>query len=71
MKAFAKLSLLFALIITGRYMQPAATAKLATRPASAINIQALPLVLTRYAAPLQLSVVQSQKNTQALQAYYL
>jgi hypothetical protein len=71
MKAFAKLSLLFALIITGRYMQPAATATLATRPASLVNTQALPLVLARYAAPPKFAAIQSQKNTSALQAYYL
>ena len=71
MKAFAKLSLLFALIITGRYMQPAATATLATRPASIVNTQALPLVLARYTAPPQLSVIRPQKNTQASYAYYL
>jgi hypothetical protein len=71
MKSFTKLSLLFALIIIGRYMQPAATASLAIRPASVVSAQALPLVLARYTAPPQFSTIQPQKNTQALQAYYL
>jgi len=47
MKSFAKISSLFALIIIGRYLQPAATASLATtRPAS--TVQVLPLALARY-----------------------
>jgi hypothetical protein len=71
MKSFAKLSLLFALIITGRYMQPTAIATLATQSASAVNTQALPLVLARYTTAPQLSAIQPQKNTTPLHAYYL
>lgn len=46
MKSFAKVSLLFALIIVGRYLQPTASAPLATRPVP--TAQVLPLALARY-----------------------
>ena len=48
MKSFAKVSLLFALIIVGRYLQPTAPAALATRPAPAAQVLPLPLALARY-----------------------
>ena len=49
MKSFAKISSLFALIIIGRYLQPAAIAPVATTRPTA-TIQALPLALARYTA---------------------
>ncbi|MGI4742208.1 MAG: hypothetical protein ACRYG7_44185 [Janthinobacterium lividum] len=48
MKSFAKFSLLFALIIVGRYLQPMASAPLATRVTPATQV--LPLALARYTA---------------------
>jgi hypothetical protein len=53
MKSFAKISSLFALIIVGRYLQPTATAPLATtHPVP--SVQVLPLALARYTStPLQ------------------
>jgi hypothetical protein len=51
MKSFAKVGLLFALIITGRYLQPAASPSVAARPA--ITHRALPLALARYTNPPQ------------------
>jgi hypothetical protein len=50
MKSFAKVGLLFALIITGRYLQPAASPSVADRPATH---RALPLALARYTNPPQ------------------
>jgi hypothetical protein len=49
MKSFAKVGLLFALIITGRYLQPAASPSVAARPATVHR--ALPLALARYTNP--------------------
>ena len=46
MKSFAKVGLLFALIITGRYLQPAATSSVAASPAT--PTRTLPLALARY-----------------------
>ena len=46
MKSFAKVSLLFTLIILGRYLQPTAPAPLAASPAP--TKQVLPLALARY-----------------------
>jgi hypothetical protein len=51
MKSFAKIGLLFALIITGRYLQPAATASVAAH--SAPTPRTLPLALARYTNPTQ------------------
>jgi hypothetical protein len=51
MKSFAKIGLLFALIITGRYLQPAASPSVAARPAT--THRALPLALARYTNPTQ------------------
>ncbi len=51
MKSFAKVGLLFALIITGRYLQPAASASVAARPAT--TLRTLPLALARYTNPAQ------------------
>ena len=50
MKSFAKVGLLFALIITGRYLQPAAS-PVAARPAT--TPRTLPLALARYTNPPQ------------------
>lgn len=69
MKSFAKVSVLFALIITGRYMQPAAPATVATRPAPAAT-QALPLVLARYTAAPQSQLTVTRQYPPA-SAYYL
>jgi hypothetical protein len=75
MKSFAKISSLFALIIIGRYLQPAATASLATtRPAP--TAQALPLELARYTSTpllqLQSDPVKFQATqTQSPRGYFL
>ena len=69
MNSFAKVTLLFALIITGRYLQPTASAPLATRPAPAAT-QALPLVLARYTAAPRLQAAATRQRPQAT-AYYL
>lgn len=69
MKSFAKISSLFALIIFGRYLQPAATASLATtRPAS--TVQVLPLALARYTSTplLQAQADPGQPQPTRLQA---
>lgn len=66
MKSFAKISLLFALIITGRYLQPAATASIATtRPAS--SVQVLPLALARYTSTPLLQPQPDPGQTQSAQ----
>ena len=49
MKSFAKVGLLFALIIAGRYLQPVAPASVAARPTSIPRT--LPLALARYTNP--------------------
>jgi hypothetical protein len=74
MKSFAKISSLFALIIIGRYLQPAATASVATtRPVS--TVQALPLALARYTStPLlkaQPDPGQSSVQMQSPNGYFL
>jgi hypothetical protein len=51
MKSFAKIGLLFALIITGRYLQPAATVSVVAHSASVPRT--LPLALARYTNPTQ------------------
>jgi len=51
MKSFAKIGLLFALIITGRYLQPAASPAVATHSTTAPRT--LPLALARYTNPPQ------------------
>lgn len=71
MKSFVKISLLFALIITGRYLQPTATATLAARPAAPTSAQALPLVLARYTTTPQLSATRLSQSAHASSAYYL
>lgn len=58
MKSFAKIGLLFALIITGRYLQPAATASVAAHPAP--TPRTLPLALARYTNPTQPEQMQPQ-----------
>ena len=75
MKSFAKLSLLFALIIIGRYLQPAVIAPLATTHL-APTVQALPLALARYTSTplLQTQTYPEQPQavqTQPLQGYFL
>lgn len=75
MKSFAKISSLFALIIFGRYLQPAATTPIATtRPAP--TAQVLPLELARYTSTpmlqLQSDPVQIQSTqSQAPRGYFL
>lgn len=68
MKSFAKVTLLFALIITGRYLQPVAPSTVATRPAP--STQALPLALARYTmAPVPVQNLPAQSP--ATPGYYL
>ena len=64
MKSFAKVSVLFALIILGRYLQPVLPTPLANRPA--LPTQVLPVVLARYTSVPQLQftkLVQPQPAT--------
>ena len=75
MKSFIKISSLFALIIIGRYLQPAAIASIAAaRPAP--TVQVLPLTLARYTSTpvLQTQPTSGQTQTphmqQSLQGYY-
>jgi hypothetical protein len=75
MKSFVKISSLFALIIIGRYLQPAAIASVAAaRPAP--TVQVLPLTLARYTSSptLQTQPTPGQPQAtymqQSLQGYY-
>jgi hypothetical protein len=66
MKSFAKISLLFALIITGRYLQPAVATSLATtHPVS--TTQVLPLVLARYTSTPLLGAQANPEHSQPTQ----
>jgi len=70
MKSFAKVGLLFALIITGRYLQPVASSSVAARPATASH--ALPLELARYINTPQLEQNQpTPLQTPRPQGYFL
>ncbi|RZK27868.1 MAG: hypothetical protein EOO63_12495 [Hymenobacter sp.] len=71
MKSFAKVSLLFGLIVLGRYLQPTAPAPTLAF-ATAGSTPALPSVLTRYVAlsPKQLPY-SYHYNTQPAQGYFL
>ncbi|MBJ6145032.1 hypothetical protein [Hymenobacter sp. BT559] len=76
MKSFAKISSLFALIIIGRYLQPAAIAPLATTRPSTPTVQALPLALARYTSTplLKPKPIPEQAQTaqsQASRGYFL
>jgi hypothetical protein len=67
MKSFAKISSLFALIIIGRYLQPAAIAPLATTRPSIPSVQALPLALARYTSTPLLQSQPTPRQAQAAQ----
>jgi hypothetical protein len=70
MKSFAKVGLLFALIITGRYLQPAASPSVAARPAT--TPRALPLALARYTNLTQPEQNQTTPNQpQQPEGYFL
>lgn len=70
MKSIAKVSLLFALIIAGRYLQPAAPATAFARSVASSR-PALPPVLTRYVALASTKpAVRPQANRPA-QGYFL
>ena len=69
MKSFAKLSLLFALVICGRYIQPAAFATQA--PSSAPSVPTLPLTLTHYSTPSQKAHIPQPPATQPKSDYFL
>ena len=65
MKSFAKISLLFALIIAGRFVQPTATASLATRPA------AVSPAFTHYVAPIESTVISQHSASKPSRGYFL
>ncbi|RZK21881.1 MAG: hypothetical protein EOO56_10485 [Hymenobacter sp.] len=66
MKSFIKISSLFALIIIGRYLQPAAIASIAAaRPAP--TVQVLPLALARYTSTPLLQAQPHPGHAKAIQ----
>jgi hypothetical protein len=73
MKSFAKIGLLFALIITGRYLQPAASPVAATTTTTTPTAhRTLPLALARYTNPPQAEQDQnSQVPPQQPSGYFL
>ncbi|RZK13599.1 MAG: hypothetical protein EOO56_26740 [Hymenobacter sp.] len=70
MKSFAKVSLLFALILTGRYLQLTAPATALARPVASSG-PALPQVLTRYVAVVSTKPAMLPQAAQPVRGYFL